>query len=174
MRRLVNPGDAVLPSLCSGLLPRSPPPPTHIQCFFFPTRNRPGARAAASDRRVSLPGHAGRPDSHVCNVDDLLVAEARGPEINPLLLSKLEVLAAALARQEGGQKVLQDPHLRVLQVETVLTQEGGGERNIASRTEDISIISSRVTHRQRIPTAKERVSPKQALVFLCSRVARVV
>lgn len=52
--------------------------------------------------------------SHVCNVDDSLVAKARGPEVDALLLAKLEILAAALAWQERCEEILHDAHLLVL------------------------------------------------------------
>lgn len=57
--------------------------------------------------------------SHVGDVDDSLVAEARGSEIHGLLLAELEVLAAALARQEGGEHVLRDADPFVLQVQPI-------------------------------------------------------
>lgn len=57
--------------------------------------------------------------SHVGDVDDSLVAEARSPEIHGLLLAELEVLAAALARQEGGEHVLRDADPFVLQVQPI-------------------------------------------------------
>lgn len=57
--------------------------------------------------------------SHVSDVDDSLVAEARGPEINALLLPKLEVFPAALAWQERGEHVLRDTDFFVLQVQPI-------------------------------------------------------
>lgn len=57
--------------------------------------------------------------SHVRDVDDSLVAEARGPEINALLPAELEVLAAALAWQECGEHVLRDTDPFVLQVQPI-------------------------------------------------------
>lgn len=57
--------------------------------------------------------------SHVGDVDDPFVAEACGPEVHALLLAELEVLAAALARQEGSQEVLRYSHLLVLQVQPI-------------------------------------------------------
>lgn len=60
-----------------------------------------------------------RRDSHVGDVDDLFVAEAGGSEIDALLLPKLEVLAAGLARKKGSEEVLHDPHLLVLQIQPI-------------------------------------------------------
>lgn len=57
--------------------------------------------------------------SHVGDVDDALVAETRGSEVHALLLAKFEVLAAALARQEGGEHVLRDADSLVLQVQPI-------------------------------------------------------
>lgn len=56
-------------------------------------------------------------NSHVGDVDDPLVAEACGSEVHALLLAELEIFAAALARQEGGQEVLRYSHFFVLQVQ---------------------------------------------------------
>lgn len=57
--------------------------------------------------------------SHVGDIDDALVAEARGSEVHALLLAKFEVLSAALARQEGGEHVLREADSLVLQVQPV-------------------------------------------------------
>lgn len=58
----------------------------------------------------------GSVNSHVSDIDDLLVAEASRPEVYALLFSKLEVLAAALTRQERGEEILHKADLLVLQV----------------------------------------------------------
>lgn len=58
--------------------------------------------------------------SHKGDVDHPLVAEACRPEVYALLLAKLEILAAALARQEGGKQVRHDAHLSVLEVQPAL------------------------------------------------------
>lgn len=57
--------------------------------------------------------------SHVGDVDDPLVAEACGPKVHALLLAELEILAAALAWQEGSQEVLRYSHFFVLQVQSL-------------------------------------------------------
>ena len=78
--------------------------------------------------------------SHVGDVDDSLVAEARGPEINALLFAELEVLPAALARQERGEHVLRDADPFVLQVQPICSRNRQ-TRNKISRSMPISSAS---------------------------------